>query len=174
MKKEIEVKFFVDDLGVVRKKLRKLGAKFEWKGNEHDVFLDTANFALKKRGDVLRIRRDKEQRVTFKRNVRAHEKFKIADEHQLDISDAKELQTIFEHLGFLAHLEYKKIREYWGYDSACVTLDKLPFGQFVEVEASQKKIKNIARELGLDFDKSTTKGYRRLVEEYRKNGKIEL
>ena len=174
MKKEVEVKFFVDDLGKVRKKLQKLGAKFEWAGSEHDTFLDTAGLALKKRGDILRIRRDKESRVTFKRNVRAREKFKIADEHQLDISDAKELQGIFEHLGFRVHLEYKKRREYWEYDGAGVTLDKLPFGTFVEIEASQKKIKTIASKLGLDFDKSTTKGYRRLVEEHRKNGKIEL
>lgn len=174
MKKEIEVKFFVDDLSVVRRKLKKGGAKFEWKGEERDVFLDTANFALKKRGDILRIRRSKENRITFKRNVRTHKKFKIADEHQLDISDAKELQTIFAYIGFKAHLEYKKEREYWEYDGACVTLDKLPFGCFVEVEASQKKIKGIAVKLGLNFYKSTTKGYRRLVEEYKKNNKIIL
>ena len=175
MKKEIEVKFFVDDLARVRRRLKKLGAKFEWKGEEHDVFLDTANFALKKRGDILRIRRNKKQHyITLKRNVMAHGKFKIADEHQLGISDTKELQTIFEHLGFKVHLAYKKTREYWEYGGACVTLDKLPFGDFVEVEASQKKIKTITSKLMLDFDKSTTKGYRRLVEEYRKNGKIEL
>lgn len=174
MKKEIEVKFFVNDLGTVRKRLKKLAAKFEWRGSEHDIFLDTAKLALKRRGDILRIRQSKENRVTFKRNVRAHKKFKIADEHELDIGNAKELQTIFEHLGFNQHFEYKKKREYWEYENACVTLDKLPFGCFVEVEASQKKIKNIAVKLGLDFDKSTTKGYRRLVEEYRKNGKISL
>lgn len=174
MKKEIEVKFFVDDLDVVRKKLKKLGAKFEWRGSEHDVFLDTASLALKKRGDILRIRVSERNLLTYKRNVTTHGKFKIADEHQLDISDAKELQTIFEHLGFKPRLEYKKNREYWEYDRACITLDQLPFGCFVEIEVSQKKIKSIAAKIGLDFDKSTTKGYRRLVEEYRKNGKIEL
>ena len=174
MKKEIEVKFFVDDLGAVRRKLRKLGAKLKWEGSEHDVFLDTRDFALKKRGDILRIRRDKKDRITFKRNVKTSGKFKIADEHQLDISSARDLQTIFEHLGFRVHLEYKKQREYWEYGGAYITLDKLPFGNFVEIESSQKKIRNIAGILGLDFDKSTTKGYRRLVEEYKRNRKIEL
>ena len=176
MKKEIEIKFFVDDLAPVRRKLKKLGAKFEGAWSEHDFMLDNRNRDLKKRKEVLRIRKgDGVSFLTFKSKVRATGGFKVADEHQLEISDALTLKKIFGHLGFKVVFEYKKPRrEYWKYFGSHVTLDSFPFGKFVEVEGSEKRIRQIAKKLDLDFHRTSAKSYRRLVEEYKKNKKITL
>ena len=60
MKKEVELKFFVDDLGVLRKKLKNLGAKFEWAGSERDFYFDTAgklglDFAKSSKKDYIQL-----------------------------------------------------------------------------------------------------------------------
>ena len=174
MKKEIETKFFVDDLGTVRKKLKKLGAKFEGVYYEHDFMFDNKRGDLKRNREVLRIRKSNDiSFLTFKTKVKSQEGFKIADEHQIEISNALALKKIFEHLGFAAVFKYKKPRrEYWKYLDSHVTLDSFPFGKFVEVEGMEKRIRQIAAKLGFDFDRSSAKSYRRLIEEYRKYKKI--
>lgn len=176
MKKESEVKFFVDSLAPVRAKLRKLGAKLEGAYSEHDFMFDNKRGDLQKKKDVLRIRKgDSASFLTYKTKVKAQRGFKVADEHQLEISDAFALKEIFEHLGFKAVFEYKKPRrEYWKYLGAHVTLDSFPFGKFIEVEGTEKRIHHIARKLNLNFARSSAKSYRKLLEEYRKNHKITL
>lgn len=176
MKKEIEVKFFVDDLSGVRKKLEKLPAVFKGVYSEHDFMFDNKAGDLKRKRETLRVRKSNEVSfLTFKTKVTARGSFKVADEHQVEISDALALKKIFEHLGFRAVFEYKKPkREYWKYLGSHVTLDSFPFGEFVEVEGLKNKIRRIAKNLELDFDRTSAKSYRRLLEEHRKYKKIKL
>ncbi|MEK7090659.1 MAG: class IV adenylate cyclase [Patescibacteria group bacterium] len=176
MIKEIEVKFFVDDLAPVRRRLKKLGAKFEGAYPEHDFMFDNRRGDLKRRRETLRIRKGGTLSfLTYKTGVKAERGFKVADEHQIEISDALALKKIFEHLGFKAVFEYKKPRrEYWKYMGEHVTLDSFPFGKFAEVEGTKKRIRQIAGKLGLEFSRSSAKSYRRLLEEYRKSGKVIL
>jgi len=167
MKKEIELKFFVDNLAPVRQKLRKLGAKFEWAGSEYDRFFDTEDNKLKKRGAVLRLRVTPDFAYLTYKEVRKNKKFKEADEYQLsDIKDPEELRKIFERLGFRVKFEYKKPRrEFWQFHGNTITLDSYPFGKFVEVEGSERFIRLVAKKLGLDFTRSSTKSYIQLLKE---------
>ena len=170
MKKEVELKFFVDDLGVLRKKLKKLGAKFEWAGSERDFYFDTAGKKLKKRRSMLRLRITPDfSYLTYKEGV-THGKFKIADEYEVSsIKNPQELKNILERLGFAVWVSYRKPRrEFWKLQGYHITLDSFPFGKFVEVEGTGKFIRNTAAKLGLNFAKSSTKSYIQLLEEYRK------
>jgi len=170
MKKEVELKFNVDRLAAVRKKLQALGAREDWAGKEKNWYLDTPAHTLEKRHAALRIRDAGGSKLTYKEKL-GDKKFKAADEYQLDIGDAKELLRIFQRLGFVIRVAYTKYREYWHFEGADITLDRFPFGSFVEIEAPRRKIEPLARKLGLDIAKSTTKTYIRLLEEHSKKQK---
>lgn len=170
MKKEVELKFFVDDLGVPRKELKKLGARFEWAGSEYDRFFDTPDRRLQKSKATLRLRVTPDfAYLTYKEKI-SSKKFKVAREYEVnDIQKPEELRKIFERLGFKVRFSYKKPRrEFWRWRGNLVTLDSYPFGKFVEVEGTERFIKGAAKKLNLDFAKSSTKSYTQLLREYKK------
>ncbi|MBI2122387.1 MAG: class IV adenylate cyclase [Candidatus Sungbacteria bacterium] len=167
MKREIELKFITHDFTPIRRRLRKLGAKLKWSGKEKNRYLDTREKDLLKKGIVLRLRIAGDHRLTLKANS-THHIFKSADEYEISISDAEETQKLLAHLGFQKWLAYSKTRECWKLRGADITLDSLPFGKFVEIEASPDKIRALAEKLGLSFVKSTTKSYIELLREHSK------
>ena len=172
MKREIELKFFVDDLGVVRKRLKKLGARIEWAGSEHDLLFDTPDKRLKKKQATLRLRQTPDfSYLTYKEKI-PNQKFKMAYEYEVNnIQKPKELRKIFERLGFRVWFEYKKSRrEFWRWKGYMITLDSFPFGKFVEIEGPEKFIHFAANKLGLDPARSSTKSYVKLLKEYKKPG----
>ena len=169
MKKEIELKFFVEDLGVIRKGLKKLGAKLEWAGREYDRFFDTPDRRLQKSKATLRLRVTPDfAYLTYKEKV-SSKKFKVAREYEvMGIQEPEELYKIFERLGFRVWFSYTKPRrEYWRWKGHLITLDSYPFGKFVEVEGSGKFIHTVAKKLNLNFAKSSTKSYTQLLKEHK-------
>ncbi len=175
MKKEIEVKFFIDSLDEVRRKLRKLSAEFMWAGAERDVFLDTDSGFLNKKDTALRVRDSYQKLLTLKEAAGAEKggDFKVRRETEIEVSDIRSLIYILGRLGLKPRFRYvKPLREYWRYRGSSVTLDSFPFGKFVEVEGSRSEIRLIARRLGLDFARSSNKSYRQLLAEYKRKRKI--
>lgn len=173
MKREIELKFFVDDLGVVRKKLKRLRVKFEWAGSEYDRFFDTSDKKLQKKGATLRLRVTPDFSYLTYKESKTHKKFKAADEYEVnDIQKPEELRKIFKRLGFGVKFAYKKPRrEFWRWKGHLITLDSFPFGKFVEVEGPERFIHFAAKKLDLNFAKSSTKSYTQLLREHRKKKK---
>ncbi|MDA2922096.1 class IV adenylate cyclase [Patescibacteria group bacterium AH-259-L07] len=166
--KEIEVKFKVDNFKSVRPKLKKLGAKLDFKGREHSYFFDTTQYRLKKNKQVLRIKKQDKARLTFKDKSAHHDKkYKISDEYQVEISDIRIAKEILKRLGFVQWFEYKKYREHWKLPDAVVELDKLENNYFVEIEASKKRINELAQLLELDWNQSTTKNYLEILKEIK-------
>lgn len=169
MKREIELKFFVDGLSEIRNKLRKLKAKKEGVFSEEDFFFDTRQDVLKRKKAVLRLRiGDTRHFLTYKENIKKG-KFKIADEYETVVKDPKVLLKVFERLDLKIWFHYKKPkREYWFWKGSHVTLDSFPFGKFVEIEGSPQRIKFLAKKLNLDFVRSSSKSYIMLLKEYYK------
>lgn len=166
MKKEIELKFRVDDFTQARKKLHQEGAVLEWKGIEQNWFFDTPRRDLRKRDAALRIKIVDDTRITLKEKQPEQKGMKVADEYQVTVDDAKTMREIFERIGFVETLHYRKRREHWILGNIQIELDELsPSHRYVEIEASIPRIKNLARKLNLDLAKSTTKTYIQLVKE---------
>lgn len=171
MKKEVELKFFVDTIAPIRQRLKKLGAKFEWKGKEKDLLLDNPSQLIKKRHGTLRLRDSYAKVLTYK-ELRGdeHKRFKVRDEYEVEVDDVKTLEFILGRLGYRQWFAYtKQYREYWRYKDVSVSLDIYPFGNFVEIEAPPKKIDAFARKLSLDFSRATNKSYIVLLREYERN-----
>src|SRR3990167_8413725 len=88
--KEIEVKFKVTDFSHIRSKLRSLGAHLIWKGMEENIFFDTKERQLYKKGILFRLRRWNDHSVvltvktTPKNNSRT---FKVKKEFEVEVED---------------------------------------------------------------------------------------
>jgi adenylate cyclase class 2 len=138
MANETEIKLRVQDVQAFQRRLRQMGARLAYKGSgrvhEWNVLFDTAQKNLKRRGELLRIRR--ENRVgsnskpdataaerlllTFKRPLRVRReaatkaqqprRHKVREEIELEVADADSLTKIFEALGMTGWFCYEKFR----------------------------------------------------------------
>ena len=169
MKKEIEIKFKIKNADVIRKKLKKLGARFLGKTFEKTIKFETKNNDLKKQGKFLRLRTGFKNEITFKRMInKIDKKFKEREEIEVGISDPEKMKKILENLGFTKKWIMEKYREKWQWGSAEIVIDKLPLGNFIEIEGNKKVIEKTAKVLGLNLKEGITATYWELWENYRK------
>lgn len=159
---ETEVKFRVKSFSAVRVRIKKLGGKLEWYGEERNFFFDTPEKILRQRKATLRLRERENGPAALTIKItpeRDHGKYKVMREYEITVSDVAETAQMLKLLGFEQWFQYKKQREHWELGRAHVELDSVGKLKFVEIEASKKKIDALAKALGLDWKDSTTKGY---------------
>jgi predicted adenylyl cyclase CyaB len=168
--KEVELKFKIENPGLIRKKLKEARAKFIGKAFERTIKFDTKNDDLEKQEKFLRVRTGFENVITFKKKINKVDKnFKEREEIELEISDPVKMEKILENLGFTKKWVMEKYREKWILGNAEVVIDKLPkMGNFIEIEGSKKAIQKTAKILGLDLKKGITRTYWGLWEDFRK------
>ena len=159
---EVEVKFLVDDLAVWRERL--LGAEavlHKARVYERNVRLDTADQALLKKWQLLRVRQDTAVRVTFKAPTAAdvESEAKVREELEIEVDDFDRAVLIFQRLGFAPVQVYEKYRETFQLGSVEIVLDEMPYGNFLELEGSEGEIKTAVTTLGLDWSKRLTTNY---------------
>ena len=150
---EIEVKFVLDDLADMRRRIVELGATVKApRTYENNITFDTGEALLRRSGRLLRLRRDRRNVLTYKEPL-AHEdaEFKVRNEFEIEVSDFAQARSIVERLGFAPSMRYEKYRETFSYRGAEVLLDELPVGHFMEIEAGREDIRSVTAALGLDF-----------------------
>ena len=150
---EIEVKFVLDDLADMRRRVVELGAAVKApRTYENNITFDTGGGELRHSGRLLRLRRDRRNVLTYKEPLaREDAEFKVRTEFEIEVSDFAQARTIFERLGFAPSMRYEKYRETFTYHGAEILLDELPVGNFMEIEATREDIRSVTAELGLDF-----------------------
>jgi adenylate cyclase class 2 len=105
--------------------------------------------------------------ITFKKKINKVDKdFKEREEIEIEISNPKEMEMILAELGFTKKWIMEKYREKWQWGSAEVVIDRLPFGNFIEIEGSKKSIQKAAKLLGLRLADGITATYWGLWEDY--------
>jgi len=171
MPKEIETKFKIGSPKAFRKKLKKIKAKFVSKEYEQDVY-------YKKKGigfpvTVIRLRTINKKMGLFTVKVAKSRKkaktFKIRDEFEISIADTKVFSILLRKLGFIPGFIKEKKRETYLTKGAKIVLDQLPYiGWYTEIEACQKRIKELALALGLDINKAIPVTYGELFKKYQK------
>jgi predicted adenylyl cyclase CyaB len=168
--KEIELKFKIENPGLIRKKLKEVRAKFIGRAFERTIKFDTKNGELEKQEKFLRVRAGFENVITFKKKINKVDKnFKEREEIEVEISNPEKMEKILENLGFTKKWVMEKYREKWILGNAEVVIDKLPkMGNFIEIEGSKKVIQKTAKILGLDLKKGITATYWGLWEDFRK------
>lgn len=167
---EVEVKFLVDDLDVLRRRLAEVGAQLVGpRVHERNVRFDTADEALLGRSQLLRLRADTRARLTFKGLAAedAASEAKVREEIELEIGDFDQMGKILERLGFRPVQTYEKYRETYHWRGVEILLDEMPFGSFVELEGAETGLKATAAVLGLDWSRRLLTNYLELMDQCR-------
>ncbi len=153
---EIETKFAVSSFDSVRRALERAGGERLSRLFEENVVLDTPDGALRRRGVLLRLRRDGAGKVTLKLPAEAPRAggLKARREMESEVADMAAMEAIFAVLGFGASMRYEKVRETWRLEDSLVCLDELPFGLFLEIEGTAEAIPRLAARLGLSMDQA--------------------
>jgi adenylate cyclase class 2 len=169
---EVEVKFLVDDLDALRRRLAAAGAVLGApRVYERNVRFDTADERLLARQALLRLRQDTRVRLTYKALSAqdAASEAKIREEIELTVEEFDRMALIFDRLGFHAVQAYEKYRTTFHLGDVEVVLDEMPFGHFVELEgASDASLKAAAAVLGLDWSQRLLTNYLELMERARR------
>src|SRR5262249_39262427 len=69
---------------------------------------------------------------------------KVREEQEYHADDVETCATVFRRLGFVRVLTYKKERSTWHWRGLSISLDRLDFGTFVEIEIERGGAENAA------------------------------
>ncbi len=166
---EIEAKFYLCNLGALEKRLRAQGAELH-QPRVHEINLryDTPDRALSQQRRVLRLRQDSGAVLTYKGPSDPSQAVSVRQEIEVNVSSFEGAGRLLEALGYQVSVMYEKERTTYGYRGTKVTLDELPYGNFVEIEGPDvDSIQAAAHQLGLDWSARCSASYLALFEELR-------
>jgi len=170
MKKEIEIKLKIDNLAKLIKKLKTLNVRWGSCYSQKTVGFFSENSIEK--GIFPRIRNEKGNTVlTVKIRTKKKSKYFERKEYSVRLSNLKDGINILKTLGFNKVRIFKKIRQEIKYKKLKLALDKLYFGNFLEIEGYKKDVKEMAEKLGFQEKDWITKAYLGLEDDYLKNKK---
>lgn len=166
---ELEVKFFVNNLAAIAKRLEALGAEVEQpRQAESNLRFDTPSGELKQRSQVLRLRQDNAARLTYKGPAHAENGVQVRQEIEFVVSDFQTARHFLEALGYQVSMLYEKYRATYSLAGLHVTLDEMPYGNFVEVEGyDTDTIQRVSSQLGLNWDRRVQISYSQLFDRLR-------
>jgi len=163
---EIEVKFLVRDLKVVRQRLLRAAAKkHKTRIFENNIRYDTPWDSLILQGKLLRLRMDTSARLTYKGFPKEtiESEARVREELEIEVEDFDLTATLLEHVGFERRQVYEKYRETFRMDGVEIVLDEMPFGDFVEIEGEGSEIRAAAAKLDLCWDQRILTNYLALM-----------
>ncbi|MGH9562839.1 MAG: class IV adenylate cyclase [Terracidiphilus sp.] len=173
---ETEIKFRVDDLDALARRLESAGFRRETPRTfESNVLYDTPDRQLRTRTEILRIRSYGDRWVlTHKRLPRSgpgpeseNARHKHRIETETEISHGEALAEFFLSLGLVAAFRYEKWRAEWTDGEGHCVVDETPIGNYAELEGTSAWIDRAAARLGVDPGQYVTLSYGRLFEEWR-------
>jgi len=173
---EIEVKYYVQDLAAVRKRLEALGAPcVQPPLLETNLRFDTPDGRLGGALQALRLRQDSAARLTFKGPARGEQGARVREEIEFIVEDFTRARQFLEALGYQVTLIYEKYRAVYDLDGVHVTLDELPYGDFVELEGSGvPAIQAASAKLGLVWERAVQASYVMLFEALKRKTQLQM
>lgn len=169
-KTEIEIKFRVADAGALADKLRELGFKqITPATHEHNTLYDTARSQLRRRGELLRLRKYGDVwTLTHKTKGLAERRHKTRVEHETKVADGRQMESILPALGFRPAFVYEKYRAEWSDGRGEVVVDRTPIGVLAEIEGAPRWIDETARRLGVKPAEYITLSYAELFQQWKR------
>jgi len=133
----------------VLQRLPAIGARLRAEEFEENTLYSGENLEVSR--SVLRLRRvgkgailTYKERLPMKRSAAKHQR-----EDETRVDDPEAMDAILDALGYTPALVYEKRRQLWRLSKAEIVIDELPFGLFMEIEASEADIKMIERKLAV-------------------------
>jgi adenylate cyclase, class 2 len=166
---EIEVKFRVDDLRPLARKLRKAGFGIETRRtHEMNILYDLPGEQLRKRKQLLRLRQYGSQWTLTHKSGKQTKRHSSREELETEVADGKQADAILRALGYQPSFRYEKFRAEWTDGQGQVVLDETPIGNFAEIEGSPRWIDATAKKLGVRREQYITKNYATLFRDWKR------
>lgn len=164
---EIEKKYRLTEerRATIEADLREAGAEYVGRDLEENTIYSSDS--LREKGGVVRIRRtETKNKFTFKKRIANDSDVKQQIEHETDIGDADEVNSILTELGLSPVLVYEKRRDTWKFRSVELVIDELPFGLYMEIEGSLTAIKEAEMLLDIEDLETENETYPRLTRKF--------
>jgi len=169
---ETEIKFRVDDLAGLSKRLEAAGFTLQTpRAFESNILYDMPDRAMRERTEILRIRSYAGRwTVTHKRlpdDGPGEDTHKHRLETETEVADGAALEQIFLSLGLVAAFRYEKWRAEWTDGEGHCVVDETPIGNYAELEGSAEWIDRAAARLCIETAQYITLSYGRLFDLWR-------
>ena len=169
MAKEVEIKFRIDNMPTVIRSLREVGFKCVTPStHEMNSLYDLPGQKLRKRDELLRLRKYGESWVLTHKAKGQAGRHKSRVELQTDVKDGKEMDLILRAIHFTPIFRYEKYRAAWSDGTGHVVLDETPIGNFGEIEGPPPWIDRTAEALEIARQDYVTKTYTLLFYEWKR------
>jgi adenylate cyclase class 2 len=169
MAKEIEIKFQITDLKALARALKGAGFReITRRTHEMNALYDLPGQKLRKRGDLLRLRKYGERWVLTHKAKEKSGLHKVRVERETRVEDGQQMDAILHALGYSPTFRYEKYRAEWSDGKGHVVLDETPIGNFGEIEGAPRWIDRIARALGIDRCDYITQTYAPMFFEWKR------
>jgi len=158
--KEIEIKFRVTDARALTRLLR--AAKFRQvtpRTHETNTLYDLPGQPLRKRGDLLRLRKYGDEWVLTHKSKGVAGRHKTRVELETRVADGVKMDLILRALNFQPTFRYEKFRAEWSDGKGHVVVDHTPIGDFGEIEGPAHWIDRTAKALGIQRSDYLTETY---------------
>jgi adenylate cyclase class 2 len=172
MSQEIEIKFRVDDLRALSRKLRAAGFRLATRRtHEMNTLYDLPGGLLRGRKELLRLRQyGSEWTLTHKAGKKTG-RHSSREELETSVEDGKQMDSILRALGYAPSFRYEKFRAEWTDGKGQVVVDETPIGNFCEIEGLPRWIDATAKKLGVSETEFITKNYAGLFAEWKEQTK---
>ncbi len=169
--RETEAKFYVRDLERIRSFLQSVNARLvQARVLEKNLRFDLPDGSLRAGRRVLRLRNDREARLTYKGENKNTRGVLSREEIEFIVGDFEKAKKFLEALGYQQIFYYEKYRTTYELDKILIMLDELPYGNFVEIEGEKEEtIEILARKLNLNWDATIERSYSALFADVQKN-----
>ena len=169
---ETEIKFRVDDLAELARRLEAAGfALHTPRAFESNVLYDTPDRQMRARTEILRIRSYAGHTIITHKRLPdvgpGEDTHKHRIETETDVADGAAIEQIFLSLGLVPAFRYEKWRAEWTDGKGHCVVDETPIGNYAELEGSAEWIDGAAARLGVDPSRYITLSYGRLFELWR-------
>lgn len=166
---EIEIKFRVDDVGTLNRRLRKSGFRLVTpRTHEINMLYDVRGRLLRKRGELLRLRKYGTEWVLTHKAKGKSGRHKTRVETETKIADGSKMDAILRALGFVPTFRYEKFRAEWSDGKGRVVVDETPIGHFGEIEGPSRWIDRTAKLLQIQRSDYITATYSELFFQWKK------
>jgi adenylate cyclase, class 2 len=170
--KEIEIKFRAPNIRSLTRRLRAAGFRLVTRRtHEMNVLYDLPGLPLRKRGELLRLRKyGSEWMLTHKaKGMTGRHKSRV--ETETKVTQGAKMEAILCALGLAPTFRYEKFRAEWSDGKGQVVVDETPVGNFGEIEGPARWIDQTARKLKLGSSDYITLSYAELFAEWKKKNR---
>lgn len=172
MQREIEIKFRVDSIRELNRKLRASGFRRSTPPTrEINTLYDLPGEFLRAHKELLRLRQyGSDWKLTHKSQGKTG-RHSSRQELETAVEDGKKMDLILRALGYSPSFRYEKFRAEWVSKknrAGAVVVDKTPIGDFCEIEGPSRWIDSTAKKLGVQPKDYIMKNYATLFSDWKR------